>query len=363
MKRLAIIEGIEWHLVKVGKYWHAQRWVSGKRVTRSTKQTSQSAAVDVIRTWGGSSALLTAQALTDWLQRREKARGRDLSPQTVYERQVHWENFIAPRFDGRDVSSLTPAEVEDWAYSLECSDRYRQAIVSTFKGMIRQLMRSGVQTTAHLAEVGKGRSRKPDVFTDEQIYVLFGKPDIWSRRQEPEWLGIMLQSLFALMTFGGLRPQEARAVHKDQVLPDLKAVLVTRSITGVKTVSNYNKKGNEHEPRYRGTILSDHGYDRFYRWAAMVDDGPIYTLNGILRKEFLGDRLKYTCHRLGYQGRFTPYSCRYTFITKYKPILDQSVLMTLAGHVDPAMPERYNRPHLVEQMRQLQTIRPLLNGS
>lgn len=92
----------------------------------------------------------------------------------------------------------------------------------------------------------------------------------------------------------------------------------------------------------------------------MVNDGPLYTLNGILRKEFLRDRLNYTCKALGYQGRYTPYSGRYTFVTKYKPVLDQSVLMTLTGHIDPAMPERYNRPHLVEQMKQLQSVRALM---
>lgn len=364
MKRLVVINGIEWHLVKIGKYWHAQRWVSGTRKTRTTKQTSQERAIETIRTWGESTgAVLTEQALTDWLQRREKRGGRALSDQTIYEARLHWSKHIKASFEGRDIATITPEEVEDWADSLGKSTRYRQAITGTLKGMLLEMRRQGYDTRAHMAEVSKGKSRKPAVFTQKDIDTLFSGPEPWRRKHEPEWVGEMLLSLFALMTFGGLRPQEARAVHADQVLPELHAVLVTRSITDKKVVSEYMKKGNDRDPRYRGTLLSDKGWQAFYQWAGKVTDGPLYTLDGILRKEFLRDRLRYTCEANDIQGRIVPYSCRYTYVSRYKSILDQSVLMSMVGHVDPAMPERYHRPYLEEQMGQLQYIREVLNAA
>lgn len=363
MKRLVIINGIEWHLVKVGKVWHAQRWIDGKRKTRTTKQTSQDKAIEIIRTWDESAGgVLTERALTDWLQRREKRRGATLSDQTTYEARLHYKTHIEPVFGGRDVSTITPEEVEDWADSLGKSTRYRQAIVGTLKGMLQELRRQGYDTRAHMAEVSKGKSRKPAVFTQADINKLFSGPDPWRREGEPEWLGRMLYSLFALMTFGGLRPQEARAVHADQILPKLHAVLVTRSIVGKKTVSEYMKKGSDRDPRYRGTVLSDKGWDAFYQWAGEIDHGPLYSLDGILRKEFLRDRLRYTCQSNDIQGRVVPYSCRYTYVSRYKSVLDQSVLMSMVGHVDPAMPERYHRPYLAEQMEHLQGVRAILNA-
>lgn len=357
-----VVNGIEWHLVKVGRYWHAQRWVDGKRKTRSTKQTSQDRAIDTIRAWPESSgAVLTEQALTDWLQRREKRRGAPLSPQTVYEARLHYKTHIGPVFGGRDISTITPEEVEDWADGLGKSTRYRQAITSTLKGMLGEMRRAGYQTTAHLADVQKGKSRKPAVFTHANLDILFAGPEVWRRPGEEPWVGEMLLSLFALMTFGGLRPQEARALHADQVLPDMHAVLVTRSITGTKTVSEYMKKGDDRDPRYRGTILSDRGWEAFYQWAGQIDHGPLYSLDGILRKEFVRDRLRYTCEAHGIEGRIVPYSCRYTYVSRYKAVLDQSILMAMVGHVDAAMPERYHRPYLIEQMGQLQAVRAVLN--
>lgn len=362
MKRLVVINGIEWHLVKVGKYWHAQRWVDGRRKTRTTKQTSQDRAIDAIRAWDESSGgVLTERVLSDWLQRRENRRGEPLSPQTTYEAGLHWRQHISPVWGGKDVAEITPEAVEDWADGLKVSSRYRQAIVSTMKGMIDELRRRGYTTTAHMADVQKGASQKPAVFTRDNIDTLFSSPAVWRREGEPEWLGRMLMSIFGLMTFGGLRPQEARAVHADQVLPKMHAVLVTRSITGTKTVSEYMKTGSDRNPRYRGTLLSQRGWDIFYQWAGDIDRGPLYTLDGILRKEFLRDRLRYACEANGIEGRIIPYSCRYTYVSRYKSILDESVLMSMVGHVDKAMPERYHRPYLIEQMEQLQGIREILD--
>ena len=58
-----------------------------------------------------------------------------------------------------------------------------------------------------------------------------------------------------------------------------------------------------------------------------------------------------------------PYSGRYTFVTRYKPILEGDLLRTFTGHVDEAMPSRYHQPFPIEQMKRLQGARRLLNAA
>jgi len=40
-----------------------------------------------------------------------------------------------------------------------------------------------------------------------------------------------------------------------------------------------------------------------------------------------------------------------TFVTLVKPLLARAALMALTGHVDAAMPERYDVPHLLERAK------------
>jgi hypothetical protein len=66
--------------------------------------------------------------------------------------------------------------------------------------------------------------------------------------------------------------------------------------------------------------------------------------------------------RLFYRLRYIPYSGRYTFVTLVKPLLDRAALMALIGHVDEAMPERYDVPYLLERAKQLQSVRKQLGA-
>jgi integrase len=354
MKRVVLIGDRKYHLVKAGRIWYAQWLVDGKRKTKTTGQTSQEAAARVIRSWPEESGSMQPLIyLRAYLARQERRRG-PLAAQTVYEHEHHAKR-IAERFGDRMPSA---PEFEDWLYSLEVSNRYRRSIAGTLRIIATEMQRAGELAAPPPVELPPKDSRKPEVFTEAQLRRLFGSDDPWRWPPEERWIAPMMRSLFAAMVFGGLRPQEARALHDDQILWEERAILVTRQITGTRTISDYLKTGSVRDPKYRATVLSEFGWAAFSAWKR---EGLMYSLDGRpLRREFVRERLKHTCEALGMEGRYTPYSGRYTFVSRYKPIVDGQILMSLTGHVDPAMPERYSVPHLRERVKQLSAARELL---
>jgi integrase len=135
---------------------------------------------------------------------------------------------------------------------------------------------------------------------------------------------------------------------------------------GQGKVNEYVKMGDDRDPRYRGTLLIDWALEMMDPWLELArEDEFLFTFKGdVIRKDLLQDRLRSAISRAGIptEGRrFIPYSGRYTFNTTLRPFLPAAVLMAIMGHVDPAMPERYDVPVLLERMRQLAPYREEIN--
>ena len=124
--------------------------------------------------------------------------------------------------------------------------------------------------------------------------------------------------------------------------------------------------GEPNDPRYRGTLLIDWALEVMDPWLeARRQEDFLFTYRGeYIRKDLLLDRLRLAIKtaEISTEGkRYIPYSGRHTFDTTVNPFLPAAVLMALMGHVDPAMPERYDVPILLERMRQLTPYRDEIN--
>jgi len=311
---------------------------------------------------------------SEWAQRRARQRdGQELSPHTLYEHHTIVQRHILPEWGDDRLADLRVAELEDWLYDLDVSNRYRRTIAGTWNLILKRAERSGILPMAPRLELPSKTSRKPDILTTDMLKKVFpkGRVDlrkVWrneDNRKEPAEAWLMFAAFFATMFYGGLRPQEARAVHVDQLHLDLGAVLVTRSMNRQNQVESYLKMGSDRDPRYRVAILPDRAVTMIRWWlAAAAPTEFLFTFAGRpLNRDLPVDRLRKAIGSAGIpmEGkRYIPYSGRYTFVTLVKPLLDRAALMALTGHVDEAMPERYDVPYLLERAKQLQPVRAQL---
>lgn len=138
---------------------------------------------------------------------------------------------------------------------------------------------------------------------------------------------------------GGADLVRMRRHVKEYILPywgnvrftDIDGPAIEDWLYGYKSISN----------RYRRNIAGPAGLVFSYRGKPVSRD-------------LLRDRLLHAVKNVGIdtkETRIVPYSGRYTFVTTVKPMIDRASLMAPAGHVDDAMPERYDIPVLTERMR------------
>lgn len=313
---------------------------------------------------------------SEWARRRARQRdGQELSPHTLYEYNTIVQRYVLPEWGDDQLADLRAPELEDWLYDLDVSNRYRRTIAGTWNMIFRIAERKGILPVAPRLELPSKASRKPDILTTEMLKKVFPKKrgdlrEVWKNqdsRTEPEEAWLMFAAFFSTMFYGGLRPQEARAVHVDQFHLNLGAILVTRSMDRQNQVQSYLKMGNQRDPRYRVAILPDRAVEIIQGWLDEAEPVKfVFTFAGrLLNRDLPVDRLRKAIGNAGIttEGkRFIPYSGRYTFVTLVKPLLDRAALMALTGHVDEAMPERYDVPYLLERAKQLQSVRAQLEG-
>jgi len=313
---------------------------------------------------------------SEWARRRARQRdGQELSPHTLYEHNSIVQRYVLPEWGDDQLADLRAPELEDWLYDLNVSNRYRRTIAGTWNMIFKVAERKGILPVAPRLELPSKASRKPDILTTDMLKKVFPRErsdlrEVWrnqDNKKEPVDAWLMFAAFFSTMFYGGLRPQEARAVHVDQLHLNLGAILVTRSMDRENQVKSYLKMGNQRDPRYRVAILPDRAVTVINWW--LEEATPVkfvFTFVGRpLNRELPINRLRKAIGNAGISTegkRYIPYSGRYTFVTLVKPLLDRAALMALTGHIDEAMPERYDVPYLLERAKQLQPVREQLEG-
>ena len=283
---------------------------------------------------------------------------------------------IIPGLGEEALADLTSEGIDDWIYGLDMSNRGRRNVTATLIRILKEAKRRQIIHVVPDIELPSKQSAKPSTLTIQELKQLFPRDkaslrELWGdprekARREPKDAGLALAACASVLFFGGLRPQEARAVAPEQLLKKLSVLLVTRSMSSEGKVLPYLKMGGERDKRYRGTFLIDWAMKVLEAWlSAQKPRDFLFIYNGApIRPELLHSRLHVAVDRakIPAAGRkIIPYSGRYTFDSVFRPILPQEVLMAIMGHIDPAMPEHYDQPVLIDRMRQLTPWKKKLN--
>jgi integrase len=302
-----------------------------------------------------------------WAQRQARRRdGRDLAAHTLQEHELNARLHIIPAIGLEAIRDVDTQMIDRMLYLLDLSNRARRNIAGTLRAVLKEAVYRRIISAVPPIELPEKKSKKPAVLTLEELRELFptgrrALQRLWageSTRQEPAGASLALAACCAVMFFGGLRPQEARAVQLDQLIRRLSVLLVTRSMNGEGRANNYLKMGGDRDPRYRGTFLVDRAMQILGQLLKVrPEEEFLFTYAGRpIRPELLHSRLRLAAERakiLPQGRRIIPYSGRYTFDTTVKTFLPREILMLLMGHIDQAMPERYDIPVLVERMKQM----------
>jgi integrase len=156
----------------------------------------------------------------------------------------------------------------------------------------------------------------------------------------------------------GLRPQEARAIHTDQLARDMAPLLVTRQMTAGNEVVEYVKGSTAESPRYRFALIPAMGLWIFQELVETVRPVDlVFAFKGrAIRREYLRERLLRTAQRAGLPSLdgFAPYSGRATYITCVRPLLDPAMLRAMVGHSSESTTDIYDRADLLARARQVQ---------
>jgi integrase len=298
----------------------------------------------------------------EWAKRRaRRLNKKSLSEGTLYEHAMIVRKYINPWIGQEPVVDVDFQVVDDWIYEVDVSNSFRRNLISTLRLVLKEAVRRRILKAVPYTELpGKG-GRKPSTLTLAEIDLLFPEDleklhHVWKDRYDKADEGLAFAACCASMFFAGLRPQEARAASVDQVLTDIWAILVIRSMNRHGTAQSYMKMANARDPRYRGIFLFLQGPTIMKAWLDVrpPESGFLFSFHGeAILKDRLQDRLQAAIVRAGIptEGRrFVPYSGRYTFETTVKTALPREALMLFMGHIDEAMPEHYDVPVLVDRM-------------
>ncbi len=311
----------------------------------------------------------------EWSKRRARKRdGKPLAKNTLYEHDLITKEYIIPGLGNEAVVDIDYQMIDDWIYSedVDVTNSFRRNILSTLRQVLKECVRLRLIKAIPYMEFPTKNNRKPSPLTLHETNLLFPEDPaklraVWKDRYDKADEGLAFAACSAAMFFGGARPQEARAAHLNQLMTDIWALLIVRTMDSQGKVQEYVKMANARDPRYRGTFLFLQGPYVMQEWLKVrPPESPfLFTFHGaLILRDRLQDRLRAAITRAEIPTvgrRFIPYSGRYTFETVIKPALSREDLMMFMGHVDETMPEHYDVPVLIDRMRSMAEIREMAN--
>ena len=79
----------------------------------------------------------------DWIARSEQ-KGWIITRDMAQMRRGHLTNHILPQFKGREVSTITPADIDDWLLRLNVANATKNHIMDTFRVVLDEAKRAGL---------------------------------------------------------------------------------------------------------------------------------------------------------------------------------------------------------------------------
>lgn len=296
-----------------------------------------------------------------YLARRE-IKGQHLKAQTIYSYRNFLNRYIIPRFGFYPVGDITAVEVEDWLLEVKVSNSTRNTIIETFSIILREAKRNRLILSVPEFERFARNGKRKDTFNEEELAKLFPEDpvllqQIWGRpsyRFEPEHAGIMFGAMFCLAVSAGLRPGEARAIHRYQIIREQGGIIIDKQLDSFEQYA-LPKKGKKSDPRHRIALVPEKTLRILDFWLPYApEEGPIFTFHDRpVTRSYLSNRFHYGLKQAGINtdGRtITPHSLRYTYRTRMETLLPGEILRDFMGHRTEEMGFHYSRPHMLDRL-------------
>ena len=294
------------------------------------------------------------------LKRLEKF-GKDLSSETIHQKRQIIE-LIIQHFGDKKLNKLHISEIETFLLlDNSHSGSWKNFFLETFGSIYDEsiwVCKTPVKKP-HFQKFARN-SRKPDVFTEKELDIIFNK-DLWESRKE--WL------LFYITASCGLRLGEARALQVRQ-LKLYEGVLVVDGFlksTGFRT--NYNKKGNVNDRKIRCVPIPD---------KVLIEIINYISANNLREEDFLflddigrtytNCHLEHTFKKVLKQSginiigkKYVPHSLRFTYVTKMRTAFSVEDVRKIVGHTSTDMTEYYTRMMIADMCKTLQPARSVVS--
>ncbi len=325
------------------------------------------------------------------LKRKALTDGEPISEDTRTGHRSRLKNYLIPKWGECSWATFAepgfPDDFTDWLVDLEripkhkegtrvpdpvpISNSTRNSLIETMTISLREAKRARLILQVPEFERFNRLSRHQDTLTNEELIKLFPEdPDklkkIWQLEDGRDLnTGLLFGAMCCLGVSAGLRSGELRAVSADQIIrtrqPDgamTYGLIVDRALNRNNEIAGL-KKANKEDLRVRVVVLSDKTMRilDMYLTSIKHKEGLLFLHRGQpVRKENLGRRwaggLKQA--KIPLKGRrLTPHAMRYTYNTRMRMLLSEQVLQEVVGHRSDAMTALYDRPHLVERLKQL----------
>ena len=283
--------------------------------------------------------------------------GHSISEETRLQKRQHIE-LIIKQWGNYSIKDLKVSEIEKYLLQNHThhSGSWKNFYLETF-GNIYDETTWKCETSVPRPQFQKfaRHSKKSDVFTIEELNKIFNV-DLWESYQE--------YLLFYITATCGLRIGESRALKVNQFYLKDQFLLVNGFCKKDGFRTNYNKKGNVNEKKYRVVPLTDDTVIKIAEYITsnhllpddfmFLNQGRPYSQNH-LYKTFLNiiDELQLNPNNT---RKLVPHSLRFTYVTQMRSELPVEDVRKLVGHNSVEMTEYYTRPTLSE-------LKPLIEKS
>lgn len=310
--------------------------------------------------------------------------GRELKPQTASALRGYLKHYIIEPFGDRDIESITLDEIQT-SISLatrisdgDKPDTEKRRVSMSVKNMIADAWRELFSDAAKKIKGFvppqvtryKRRSRRYDTLSIPELKILFpadtgSLAKKWARPyDDKDRYGLMFGVMFELSVSTGMRSGEVRALQRDQLLPQYRAIMVIRAYNSADVLDR-PKKGTEEDPRHRVVVVPARVWAHLthYLQTYAPQEGPVFVYARYadhrperVRKTLFVDRFRACLSDAEIpmeNRRLAVHSLRYTYDTMMKRRLPQNVLMDIMGHRDQQMLERYSNPQLEQAAKEI----------
>lgn len=298
---------------------------------------------------------------SDHVKRRQQL-GKTIKKETLKESRRFIEHII-DQFGQCDIMDLTPKMVVNYLFDVRRSASWKNQFTAALHEIFKEANFCGIKVQKLEIPRFSGKTKKSDIFTDFELQKLLKSENF------DNYSAFML---FLLTAGAGLRISEARGFRGCQYLRNQKMIIVDGFMNRENTIrNNYNKTGNDDNPRWRVSIVQNYAVDALENFLNTQNceisansgkagaDAVVFKYNGApFRVEYLRRLFTRAIKRAGIEAKgrkLTMHSLRYTYVTQMRTVLSGEIVQKMVGHTSIEMTNYYNRPDL---LMAIETLKP-----